>query len=44
VAVFGGGTIPEDDIPALEECGVKALFRPGTPLEDVLAFMKSTVG
>ncbi|MDF1554832.1 MAG: cobalamin B12-binding domain-containing protein [Deferrisomatales bacterium] len=44
VVVFGGGTIPEDEIPALLETGVKALFRPGTPLEDVLRFMQEHVG
>ncbi len=44
VVVFGGGTIPEDDIPALKAAGVKALFRPGTPLEEVLRFMRENVG
>ncbi len=44
IAVFGGGTIPEDDIPPLLSQGVKALFRPGTPLADVLRFMKENVG
>ena len=44
VVVFGGGTIPEDEIPALLETGVKALFRPGTPLGEVLRFMKENVG
>jgi methylmalonyl-CoA mutase C-terminal domain/subunit len=43
VVVFGGGTIPEDDIPPLKEAGVKELFRPGTPLEDVLTFMKENL-
>src|SRR5471030_1011741 len=28
-----GGTIPEDDIPALKQSGVSAIFGPGTPLE-----------
>ncbi|WP_025324203.1 cobalamin B12-binding domain-containing protein [Deferrisoma camini] len=44
VVVFGGGTIPEEDIPPLLATGVKALFRPGTPLEEVLEFMKENVG
>ena len=44
IVVFGGGTIPEDEIPALLESGVKALFRPGTALEHVLKFMKANVG
>ena len=41
--VFGGGTIPEEDIGPLKEAGVKALFRPGTPLEEVLAFMQENL-
>jgi methylmalonyl-CoA mutase C-terminal domain/subunit len=44
ILVFGGGTIPEDEIPPLLAGGVKALFRPGTPLEDVLEFLKANVG
>ena len=44
VVVFGGGTIPEDEMPALLATGVKALFRPGTPLAEVLRFMKENVG
>jgi methylmalonyl-CoA mutase C-terminal domain/subunit len=44
VLVFGGGTIPEDEIPALLAMGVKALFRPGTPLDDCLEFIKNNIG
>jgi len=40
VLLFGGGTIPEEDIPPLLAQGVKALFRPGTPLEDILKVLK----
>jgi methylmalonyl-CoA mutase C-terminal domain/subunit len=44
VVVFGGGTIPEDEIPELMAAGVKALFRPGTPLDDCLKFIKENIG
>jgi len=44
ILVFGGGTIPEDDIPGLLAQGVKGLFRPGAPLEEVLRFVKQNVG
>lgn len=44
VVVFGGGTIPKDDIPELKEAGVSMLFRPGTPLDETLQFIKKTVG
>ena len=44
VVVFGGGTIPEDEIPELLATGVKALFRPGAPLVDCLHFVQEHVG
>ena len=44
VVVFGGGTIPEDEIPELLATGVKALFRPGTPLDECLRFIKENIG
>lgn len=40
IAVFGGGIIPNEDVLALKEAGVKALFGPGTPLEDIVRFVK----
>jgi len=39
VVVFGGGTIPEDDRPALHKAGVRAIFGPGTPTAEILEFM-----
>jgi methylmalonyl-CoA mutase, C-terminal domain len=30
IVVFGGGTIPADDIPGLKKMGVAAVFTPGT--------------
>jgi methylmalonyl-CoA mutase C-terminal domain/subunit len=32
IPVFGGGVIPDKDIPGLKALGVKAIFTPGTPL------------
>jgi methylmalonyl-CoA mutase, C-terminal domain len=40
VVVFGGGIIPDDDIPRLKEAGVRALFRPGTPMADIVDFLR----
>ena len=36
IVVFGGGIIPEADIPALEALGVARIFTPGTPTRDVV--------
>jgi methylmalonyl-CoA mutase C-terminal domain/subunit len=40
VLVVGGGIIPDDDIPALKEAGVAEVFGPGTPLENVVKYIK----
>lgn len=36
IVVFGGGTIPEADIPKLADIGVKAVFTPGTPAKAII--------
>lgn len=36
IVVFGGGIIPEKDIPFLREIGVKAVFTPGTSARTIL--------
>lgn len=40
VTVFGGGIIPDDDVPRLKAAGVQMLFRPATPLHDIVDFVK----
>jgi len=40
VMVFGGGIIPESDIPPLKAQGVAELFLPGTPIQDILKFLE----
>jgi len=40
IVVAGGGIIPEDDVPKLKKAGIKAVFGPGTPLSDVVAFFR----
>ncbi len=43
VLVVGGGIIPEDDIPELKKAGVSAIFGPGTPLDDIVKYIKNNV-
>ena len=38
-----GGIIPEKDVPALKKAGIAAVFGPGTPLEDIAGFIKTSV-
>ena len=44
VVVFGGGIIPEADIPQLESSGVAKIFTPGTPLDEIVTWVRDTVG
>ena len=41
VPVFAGGIIPEEDVPALMQAGIAAIFGPGTPLEEIVSFVRS---
>ena len=43
VLVIGGGIIPEEDIPLLKEKGIKAVFGPGTAIEEVAKFIRDNV-
>ncbi len=40
VLVFGGGIIPEKDIPGLVEAGVDRVFTPGTPTGDIVSYLR----
>ena len=44
VVVVGGGVIPEEDIPALQEAGVEAVFTPGASLQAIVAFIRQRMG
>ncbi len=43
VLVIGGGIIPDEDIPALKECGIAAVFGPGTSTEDVVRYIRENL-
>ncbi len=43
ISVFGGGVIPEDDIPALYKAGVTRIFTPGTPTDDAVQFINDNI-
>jgi len=43
ILVVGGGVIPEQDKPLLENAGVLGNFGPGTPLNDIIRFITEEV-
>lgn len=43
IVVFGGGVIPDADIPGLLAAGIEAIFTPGASLEEITAFVRERV-
>jgi methylmalonyl-CoA mutase C-terminal domain/subunit len=43
VPLFGGGIIPDDDIPRLKEAGVDAVFTPGATMDEIIAYIRGRV-
>ncbi|MFO7177404.1 MAG: cobalamin B12-binding domain-containing protein [Pseudomonadota bacterium] len=43
IVVFGGGIVPDDDIPRLMALGVRRIFQPGTPLDDIVTWVRENV-
>jgi methylmalonyl-CoA mutase C-terminal domain/subunit len=43
IKVFGGGVIPEDDIPALKAAGISEVFTPGTSTEDIVKWIQTNI-
>jgi len=43
IVVFGGGIIPEEDVPALRKAGVRMIFTPGTTTREVIDWVTANV-
>ncbi|MCL6642412.1 MAG: cobalamin B12-binding domain-containing protein [Candidatus Bipolaricaulota bacterium] len=43
VLLLGGGIIPDEDKPILEQMGVKGLFGPGTSTQEIIDFIRREV-
>ena len=44
VLVVVGGIIPDEDVPALNELGVRGIFGPGTSTQEVIKFIEEEIG
>ena len=44
VVFFGGGTIPPEDADELRKLGVKAIFTPGAPRQEIVDFVEAECG
>src|SRR5512135_3136318 len=43
VLVTIGGIIPDQDLPRMKEAGVAGIFIPGTPMDDIVKFIRENV-
>ncbi len=43
VLVLVGGIIPDQDIEGLKKAGVAGIFQPGTPMDDIVKFIRENV-
>jgi len=43
ILVFGGGVIPEEDIPFLKSKGIAEIFGPGTPTSKTIDFIRANL-
>ncbi len=40
ILIFGGGIVPDEDLPKLKKMGVAAIFTPGTSTQEVVTFLR----
>jgi methylmalonyl-CoA mutase C-terminal domain/subunit len=43
IVVFGGGVIPDADIPGLLEAGISSIFTPGASLDEIAAWVEENI-
>jgi methylmalonyl-CoA mutase C-terminal domain/subunit len=43
IRVFGGGIIPDDDIPRLQQIGVGAIFTPGSSTQEIVRWINDNI-
>ncbi len=43
ILVFGGGIVPDQDLPQLADLGIGAIFTPGANTNDVVAYLEDAL-
>jgi len=43
ILVAAGGILPDEDLAAIQEMGIKGCFGPGTPTEKIIEFVRSNI-
>jgi len=44
ILFIGGGIIPKKDVTKLKESGIAQTFGPGTPIPEIVTFIKNSIG
>ena len=44
ILVFGGGIVPDSDIPPLTEAGIAKIFTPGASTKEIIDWVNGNVG
>src|SRR5215467_2361562 len=44
IVIFGGGIVPDEDVPVLKKLGVRKIFTPGASLDEIVRFVKGLSG
>ncbi len=44
IVVFGGGIIPDEDIPELQRMGVAKMFTPGATTQAIVEWVRANIG
>ncbi len=43
IQVFGGGIVPDEDIPKLKAAGVAEIFTPGSSTQDIISWIRGHI-
>ena len=43
ILVAAGGILPDEDLPAIQALGIKGCFGPGTPMEQIIQFVRANI-
>ena len=43
ILIAAGGILPDEDLPAIKELGIKGCFGPGTSTEEIIAFVRENI-
>ncbi len=43
IRIIAGGVIPQEDIPILKDAGISRVFLSGTPIQEIIDYLRDTI-